>query len=255
MRVLDRGDESLVALDPQADYLAGDGGLVQYHHRVIGYLPALTTLLAIAFSAALLARYRRRHSGLHLLWWAAGVACYGAGTALETVISARGNGPWLNRTWYVAGAVLGAWPLAQGSVYLLFSRRTAHRLTAISLPLALSLAVAVLLSPVDVSLVESHRPGGAALGWQWIRRGTIPLNLYSVVFLVGGAASSAYRYARRGDSGGRALGNTLIAAGAILPAIGGTMARSGNVEALYVAELFGLMLIAAGYRVCVGVEG
>ena len=40
----------------------------------------------------------------------------------------------------------------------------------------------------------------------------------------------------------------LIAAGAILPGIGGSFTRAGFTELLYVTELIGICLIFAGYR-------
>ena len=40
----------------------------------------------------------------------------------------------------------------------------------------------------------------------------------------------------------------LIAIGGILPGIGGSMARAGYTEILYVTELFGLILIYCGYK-------
>jgi hypothetical protein len=78
------------------------------------------------------------------------------------------------------------------------------------------------------------------------------LNLYAVVFLIGGAIWSAWQYWRRDGASSRVLGNVLIAVGAILPGIGGAFARSGTVEVLYVTELIGLLLIWAGYEVIVG---
>jgi outer membrane receptor protein involved in Fe transport len=51
----------------------------------------------------------------------------------------------------------------------------------------------------------------------------------------------------------RYLGNILIAVGALLPGIGGSLTRAGMVEALYVTELAGLLLIFAGYRKCITV--
>jgi len=45
--------------------------------------------------------------------------------------------------------------------------------------------------------------------------------------------------------------NILIAAGAILPGIGGTATRMGYVEVLYVTELVGLILTWTGYRMSV----
>ena len=69
--------------------------------------------------------------------------------------------------------------------------------------------------------------------------------------LVGGAALSAVRFRRQPEHRDRYLGNILIAVGALLPGIGGTMTRAGYVEALYVTELVGLLSIYAGYRLCV----
>ena len=87
--------------------------------------------------------------------------------------------------------------------------------------------------------------------WEWVRLFSPFVNLYSVFFLVGGAALSAVRFRRQPEHRDRYLGNILIAVGAILPGIGGTMTRAGYVEALYVTELVGLMFIYGGYRLCI----
>jgi len=216
----------------------------------IHYLPIATTLVALPFARSLFRRYRERKERLHLLWWGVGVACFGLGTALESTITLLGNSPFLNRAWYVAGAVLGAYPLAHGSAYLLLERRTARWLTRITLPLAVILSLLVLASPIDEAVLDATRPGGAALGWPWLRYFTPLLNTYAAGMLVGGAAWSSIRYFRTGQERSMAIGNALIAVGAILPAIGGGAARAGAVEVLYVAEFFGLALIAAGYVTC-----
>lgn len=216
----------------------------------IHYLPIATTLAAIPFAVSLLRRYWSRRERPHLLWWGIGVACFGLGTALESTITLVGNGPFLNRAWYVAGAVLGAYPLAQGSAYLLLERRTVRWLTGITLPLAVALSVLVLASPIDEAALDATRPGGAALGWPWLRYFTPLLNTYAAAMLVGGAAWSSIQYFRTQGGRSMALGNALIALGAILPAIGGGAAKAGAVEVLYVAEFLGLALIAAGYVTC-----
>jgi hypothetical protein len=107
-----------------------------------------------------------------------------------------------------------------------------------------------MLSPINDGLLELHRPGGAAIEWQWVRLLTPFINTYSAIFLIGGAIISAYRYARAENGKNRAVGNTLIAVGAILPGLGGGMAKAGMVEALYVGEFIGILLIYAGYRIC-----
>jgi hypothetical protein len=76
------------------------------------------------------------------------------------------------------------------------------------------------------------------------------INLYAAGFLIGGAVLSSYRYFADKCMKHRAIGNALIAIGAILPGIGGIAAKSGSVELLYITELFGLMLIWAGYQCC-----
>jgi hypothetical protein len=230
-------------IDPVSASTAAEIGWVHW-------LPIATTVVAVVLLVELARRFLARPSALHRLWWALGVLCYGSGTALESAITLRGNSAALNKAWFVAGAVLGAWPLAQGTVYLLVRRPLAHRLTAVTAAFAAVLSFLVLLSPTDLAALEPHRPGGGALGWQWLRLLTPLLNVYAALVLVGGAAWSAAGYLRRGDSRARALGNSLIALGALLPAVGGAMAKGGAVEALYVAELVGLLCIGAGDRVC-----
>ena len=215
----------------------------------IHYLPILTTLFSIYFLIDIGGRYFSK-GGRHLMWWAIGVFTYGLGTFLEGFITLFGNTPFRNKAWYVAGAILGGYPLAQGSVYLHFSRRTANILTAITLPFIIISAILVFLSPVDESVLQSFRPSGASLEWQWVRLLTPFINTYSAIFLMGSALYSALRYARVENGKNRAVGNALITVGALLPGIGGGMAKAGMVEALYIGEFIGIILIYAGYRIC-----
>jgi len=215
----------------------------------VHYLPIATTLIAVAFSASLFRRYLARRPP-HLFWWAIGVAFYGLGTLIEASITLAGNSVLLTKAWYIAGAILGGYPLAQGSLYLSYPRRFANRLTSISLPFAALASLLVVLSPVLESALEPHRPSGAILAWRWVRLMTPFINSYAAFFLIGGALTSAWRYWRRGDAPHRAAGNALIACGALLPGIGGSMAKAGMVEALYVGEFIGLILIWIGERVC-----
>jgi len=213
------------------------------------YLPILTTVLSAMFAASLYRRWRARRAR-HLWWWAFGITTYGIGTAIESVITLFGNSVPLTKAWYIAGALLGGYPLAQGSLFLSWSRPLAKRLTAISLTFVVIAAVLVVLSPVDTALLEPGRPSGAILAWRWIRLLTPFINLYAVFFLIGGAIRSAWNHYRHRGHKYRAAGNALIALGAILPGIGGGFAKAGHVEVLYIGECIGLMLIWAGERVC-----
>ena len=216
----------------------------------VHYIPILTTVISLTFSVILFRRYLLR-GGTHHLWWSGGILAYGLGTGQEGSITLLGNSVGLTKAWYIAGALLGGYPLAQGSVYFHFNRNTANRLTVLTLPLLGLLSLLVVLSPVQGGAMESFRPSGDLLQWQWIRWFTPIINLYAVVFLIGTAAWSAWHFARRAGEASRAIGNALIATGALLPGIRGAMAKAGAVEVLYVGEFFGIILIWIGYVFCV----
>ncbi|NQW03778.1 MAG: hypothetical protein HQ485_07090 [Acidobacteria bacterium] len=218
---------------------------------VVHYLPIVTTALAIPFAVAIGRRFAQHPDRLHLLWWAIGVGAYGAGTLTESLTALLGWHEPVFRLWYITGALLGGAPLAQGTVYLMLKRRTAHVLTAALVAVVAVASVAVWLSPIQYDLVEAHRLGGRVFEWTWVRRFSPFINLYAVIFLVGGAILSAMRYSKHPDTRHRMWGNVWIAAGAILPGIGGAATRFGYTEVLYVMELLGLLMMWRGYVISV----
>ena len=217
----------------------------------VHYVPIVTTILAVFFSTEIFRRYREHPERLHLWWWAFGIAVYGVGTFTEATTTLIGWNEPTFRAWYISGALLGGAPLAQGTVYLLLSRRTAHALTGVLVTFVVIASIAVLLSPIDYAQVEAHRLTGRVFAWQWVRAFSPFVNMYAVVFLIGGAILSALRYSANPATRHRVIANVLIAAGAILPGIGGTATRMGYTEVLYVTELAGLLLTWMGYRMSV----
>jgi hypothetical protein len=214
----------------------------------VHFIPIITTILAVLFARVLARRFRQRPGSLHLLWWCLGVATYAAGTLTESLTTLLGWQEPVFRAWYITGALLGGAPLAQGTVYLLLPRRIAHRLTAGLLLVVAVAATCVLLAPIRYDLVEPYHLTGKVWGWPWVRAFSPFINLYAVIFLIGGAVLSALRYRRQEGQRHRYVGNIWIAAGAILPGIGGSFTRFGYTEVLYVTELLGLMMIYLGYR-------
>lgn len=214
----------------------------------VHYVPLATTLLALFFSWKVFRRYREKGQGAHLLWWTAGIMTFAVGTFTEGFVTVFGWHPVIFRAWYVSGALLGGAPLAQGTVYLLLKRRTANILTAALVPTILVASICVLASPLDLSQVEPHRLSGDVLVWYWVRLFSPFINTYAVIFLVGGAVLSAYRFKKSPGMYHRFIGNVYIAVGAVLPAIGGSFTRFGYTEVLYVTELVGLTMIYVGYR-------
>jgi hypothetical protein len=83
--------------------------------------------------------------------------------------------------------------------------------------------------------------------WREARLFSPFINTYAAIFLIGGAALSAWRYRLDPDTRHRFIGNCFIAVGALLPGIGGAATRMGHTEVLYVMELIGIVLIWIGY--------
>jgi hypothetical protein len=213
----------------------------------VSFIPIATTLVALAFTGILLRRWRLR-GGTHHLWWAIGTLTYAAGTITESATTLFGWDPVVFRLWYITGALLGGAPLAQGSVYLHAPRRVANALSVALVTVVVVASACVMLSPLQLSLVETYHLSGKVFAWQWVRAFSPFVNLYAFVFLVGGAIRSAVFYSRRTETRNRFLGNVCIAIGSMLPGIGGTFTRFGHTEVLYVTEFLGLVILYYGFR-------
>ena len=100
---------------------------------------------------------------------------------------------------------------------------------------------------MTTSLHTGSELSGRAIVTPGIRLLTPFFNFYGTVALVGGAVWSAWIFWRKRILLHRVLGNVLIAAGAILPAFGGTLSRLGLGSALYISEFLGAVLIFLGY--------
>jgi len=224
--------------------------------ELIHYFPLITTTLSAAFAVVLFRHWRRKPKATYLLWWTLGVIVYGLGTLSESLTTIYGWSEPVFRMWYITGALMGGVFLAQGTVYLLLSKRTADRLSRILVAYLAVASALVLLTPIVTANIEPHRLSGDVMAWQWVRLFSPFVNTYALFWLVGGAIWSAIRYFRsRIGTGRRVWGNVLIAVGALLPGIGGSFARFGHVEVLYATELIGLALIWTGYRLIVRDRG
>lgn len=215
----------------------------------VHYVPIITTLFAAFFFKEIGSHYLQKRSATYLFWWSVGVLTYGFGTLTESINTLAGWTELNFRFWYVLGALLGGFPLAQGTVHLLLKPRTARILSRIFVTVILVAAVCIFASPVNPSLAVDGRLSGKVLEWQWVRFFSPFINSYSFIFLFGGAIYSAMKYKRLTKSDKRFLGNVFIALGALFPGIGGTFTRFGHVEVLYITELIGLISIYIGYRI------
>ena len=217
------------------------------------YIPFLSTLVTFAFAAAVFTRYLKRR-GLHLLLWTIGLLFYGIGTLSEVILAFTFSSVML-KLWYLSGAMLTAAWLGQGTIHLLVRKRgIAWTLTGILTAVSLLAATLILLAPLtpaaasyNVTLAISSQykdiltRGGLTIAL------TILLNIYGTLTLVGGAIYSAFIFWRKRVLFNRMIGNVLIAIGAIAPAMAGSFVKMGLVDALYLSELIGVVLMYIGF--------
>ena len=215
---------------------------------MIDYIPIFTTILSLYFFIEIFKHYFSKRKQ-YLLWWMLGVVTFGLGTSSASLHALIGYNELNLRFWYIIGALLGGFPLAQGTVYLLFSKKFADRTTFFFVSYIIIAAIFVMLAPISIPENFDGRLTGKVFEWSWVRLFSPLINLYAFLFLVGGAIYSAYKYFKMKNLQYRVYGNAAIAIGGILPGIGGSFTRAGYVEVLFVTELIGLALIYLGYKV------
>ena len=214
----------------------------------LNYIPIFTSIFSIFFFREIMSHYLRKNKP-YLLWWSIGVLTFGLGTLAESFNAVLGWSEINAKFWYIVGALLGGFPLAQGSVYLLLHRNFAKTSATIVVTIIIIAALCVLASPIDLPDNFNGELTGKVFAWKWVRFFSPLINLYAFIFLVGGAIYSAYKYYRKGIREAPFKGNIIIAIGGLLPGIGGTFTRMGYVQVLYITEFIGLVLIYIGYKI------
>lgn len=217
----------------------------------LSFLPLLSFIISFTFAVIIFLRYIKKR-GTHQLLWSIGMVFYGLGGLCEALFGFFGWNALVFRLWYLFGAILVAAWLGQGTVHLLARPRLARILMTILILGSIYAATRVFAAQLDPSLMTTgghtgSELSGSAIVTPGVRMLTPFFNLYGTLTLVGGAIYSAFIFWRKRILLNRALGNLLIAAGAILPAFGGTFSRFGIPGALYISELLGAILLFMGF--------
>ncbi|MCB9454310.1 MAG: hypothetical protein H6672_22985 [Anaerolineaceae bacterium] len=216
-------------------------------------LSVASTLVSAVFTVFVLRRWWEKRRP-HLLAWGVGLILYTLGTLCQVILSLTWS-PFLFLLWYWAGAIMVAPWLGQGTIFLLVRKGNIARNIAMLLVLitVMTLPWALLLTNVDGSqwtagqdmtklLTETTiMPKGG------VRILTPIMNIWGTLTLVGGALYSARLFRRKQILRNRMIGNWLIAAGGLLPALGGTLLDLGDASFKYIGELAGVILIFAGF--------
>lgn len=214
-------------------------------------VPLASSAISFIFAFLVFRRYLER-KGAYLLLWGTGMVFYGIGGFCEFFYGAFGWNPLVFRLWYLFGAILVAAWLGQGTVFLLAKPKWASTLTIMLVLGSLYATYKIFTAQLDPSLMIGAGHTGNELSGHAIVTGGVRVltpffNLYGTVMLVGGAVYSAFIFWRKRVLLHRALGNLLIAVGALFPAFGGLFSRLQIPGALYLGELIGIILIFFGY--------
>jgi hypothetical protein len=221
---------------------------------VTAAISLIATLITFLFAAAVLRQYRQR-GGTHRLVWSVALFCYGVATAVQFLAEVRGWSTGAFRLWYLAGGLLTAAYLGQGTALLLMPRRLAIALLWLLVAASLwgafrsatvPLTAAQIAPPAGkISPAATHLPAD-------LRALAALLNIYGTLLLVGGAVWSAIVYIdraldRRRRAGYRLLSNLLIAGGSLVIASAGSLETFGHGEFLYFGEIAGITIIFLGF--------
>ncbi len=216
------------------------------------YISVLSTLVTFAFAASVFSRYLRKR-GTHLLLWSVGLALYGLGTLTEAIMMFTFS-PAALKIWYLSGAMLTAAWLGEGTVHLLVRKRNVAKTLTIVLALVSLAAIGLIVAaPIAKGAAfDTTKPVSAQYRDILVRNGwiialTIILNIYGSITLIGGALYSVYIFWRKRILRDRMIGNILIAIGALMPAMAGTLIKMGLADWLYLSELLGAVLMYVGF--------
>ena len=214
-------------------------------------LASLSTLVAVAFTAATFDRWRSRRN-LHDACWSISLAMFAiASGALWYGVSRGWSAPSF-RIFYLFGGALNVPWLAAGVVTLLFPRRS-RGLVAV-LALASAWATGVIGSvALRTAVPESGLPEGRDVF------GVLPRVIVAVgsgvaaTTIIGLAIWSAVRLRAMPGQGHRALGNVVIAVGTIILSASGTFsAQVGELRSFAITLALGVTTLFAGFLIVSG---
>jgi hypothetical protein len=225
-------------------------------------LSLLAALIATGFAVELRRDWKRR-SRPHAAVWSVAIGAFALATWALFAGLAFGWNETIFRIFYYVGAIANIPLLAAGSVYLVFGPRVGRRFLMAVLVWLAAGALAVFAAPIDGSLDALGIPEGSDLFGFTVSIGavTVPGPRFFAAFsgavgtmiVIGLALYSAFRF---WSSNRRlALGNVLIVAGILAPALGGSLTALGEGTALALSLLVGAVLLWTGYRVAVSARG
>jgi hypothetical protein len=214
-------------------------------------MPLATAVLVAVFDGLLIKQYMERRK-IHQLWWAIGFGMYAVAAFLEFAMQLSGGwNPWLFRFYALVSASLVA-VLAQGSMALVSRKPLWPRIYLGYNSVCFAVfAFGVFTTPlIAAELANPKLSSYAALGGTALtypRVMSMLLTIPATFVLLGAAILSIIRFLRKKEFAYRVWANVLIAAGTLVIASGGGLAKAGNTTMFYAAEMLAAVLFFAGF--------
>ncbi len=212
----------------------------------MAYLPLLTCIISLFFAVTVLDQYFARRKAFQLLW-AIGLFMYSIAAFTEFYSGVFGITDLMLRLWYLIGAILVAAYMGMGTIYLLMRRRAANVIMLILGLASVWAAIRVFTVKIDITGLD-HLTGMGVMPIDIRAILAATFNTFGTFALVGGAAYSAWIFWRKRILQHRVISNILIAAGAMMPVVGGSIvALTDQLVFLFIFELAGIIVMFAGF--------
>lgn len=198
-------------------------------------VPLLAGLVAGVFAARVWGEWSVRRRP-HQLAWAAGLSFYTVATLIDAYVATQGWSVASYRLFFaVAGANVGF--LGLGTILLLRSQAAAWAMGLFVVAASLVASLGQFAVPLD-GVVLSGTADPIPFP-QPARIAFLLLNVVGGLALIGGAVASWWQTRRPGV--------LLIGAGAMLPALGGTLSTIEVVDMRIVMQFLGIVVMFVGY--------
>lgn len=214
------------------------------------YWPLATAILGFAYAGLVFKQWLARRKP-HQMAWTVGLMMYAIAAAMEFYSELTNSWNPLVYRFYIVLAASMVGFLGLGTLYLMSKKRTwGHLYLAFNVVAISVFLYGVFTTPLLADqLVAGITVGGKALGaaTSFPRIMSLFFNIPGTLFLFGGALLSIYRFSRKTEYAYRMWANVIIAAGTLVIAGAGSMARGGNTVGLYPAEMVASALLLWGF--------
>lgn len=210
----------------------------------------LAFLLCVFFANTILSDLRntlRWEDRMSRICWFLGIAFCGLSMLSTCICELFGYSAFFAKTIYITGPILGFIPLGLSFIFIFCDRRLSAFTSLFFALISLLLIIAVILSPYAYKFSSSERIVGLSLEWKWIRSIMSFINLASLLFFIGGAGYSIFKFTRRSLNDPKFNGYLLLILGTLLPSVDGMLMHTSFDIFLGLFEFLGILFLFFGY--------